>query len=191
MLGCLRSSTRRTVPSSRSFPFRGLPWLPARSESQFFSGQPDQYAIAVQRLFHVPRRNKDVLTANRPVVRLHESIAVAVAAQDAGNQRLLGGERISAPLHAVDHALRIQLIQIALQAATVVTVQVQESHDVAKSERAALQPANVLQHLPASASPVSNSTLPGAIIPCTDFRPPTSDNRPQSHGGDKEDQADS
>jgi hypothetical protein len=124
----------------------GVACTAAKPRDMPLSGYPDQHPIAMQGFLHVPCGDKNILVADGAVIRPEESIAVAVAGENSGNQGLLGGECVLSPLDAVNDALGVQFIQAALKTATLIAVEVEKSHHIPECESPALVAANELQY---------------------------------------------
>ena len=124
---------------------------PATPESPpgrlFFSSDFDKHPVFVERIFHVPGRNKDVFLVSSPVIRDQKSIPVPMAAQDSGNEIFAGWKRVAPAFDAVNNPFCIQFVQVTLQAPAFIAVQVQCPNRVAKTKTMAFQRPYKLQKL--------------------------------------------
>ncbi len=93
-----------------------------------------QDPVLVQGILHVPRRDEDVLRVTRPVVGNQEAVPVPVAAEGPGYVGLPPRDRVPPPPDAADHPLVVQPVQVQLEAAAVVAVQVERPDDVPEGE---------------------------------------------------------
>jgi len=86
----------------------------------------------MERVFHVPGWDKNVLFAASPVIGYYETVAIPMATEDSRNKVFASGKGIASSLYAMDDSFGVQVVEEILQTPAVIAVQVQKAHDIAE-----------------------------------------------------------